>query len=62
MEFDCCGFVFKEKSMNARRFLTFVAAILVTVGQGLVFATDTAASAEALFASGSNPASSSSLS
>ena len=48
--------------MNARRFLTFLAAILVTVGQALVFATDTAASAEALFASGSNPASSSSLS
>ncbi len=31
--------------MYGRRFLTFTAAILITVGQTLIFATDTAASA-----------------
>lgn len=48
--------------MNGRRFLTFAAAILITVGQALVFATDTAASAEALLASGAIPAAASSVS
>ena len=31
--------------MNARRFLTLAAAILITAGQALIFAADTAASA-----------------
>ena len=47
--------------MNGRRFLTFLAATLITVGQTLIFATDTAASA-ALFASAANPAATSSVS
>jgi hypothetical protein len=37
--------------MNARRYLTLLAAILTTVGQALIFATDTAASAESVLAS-----------
>jgi hypothetical protein len=37
--------------MNARRYLTLLAAILTTVGQTLIFATDTAASAGSVLAS-----------
>ena len=32
--------------MNARRLLTFLAAIFITAGQTLIFAVDTAASAQ----------------
>ncbi len=37
--------------MYARRFLTLLAAVLITAGEALVLATDTAASAEAVLAS-----------
>ncbi len=47
--------------MNGRQFLTFVAATLITVGQTLVFATDTAASADALLGAVANPAPASSV-
>ena len=42
--------------MTPRRFLTFLAAILITLGQTLIFVTDTAASAEAVLASAAQPA------
>ncbi|HEV7432071.1 MAG TPA: hypothetical protein VGN77_03445 [Steroidobacteraceae bacterium] len=45
--------------MNIRRFLTFTAALLLTLGQTLVFVVDTAASAEAVLASNANLAQSS---
>jgi len=45
--------------MTARRTVTFLAAILITLGQTLIFAADTAASAEAMLASVANPAQSS---
>lgn len=32
--------------MQTRRFLTFLAAVLITLGQALIFAADTAASAQ----------------
>jgi hypothetical protein len=43
--------VFKEKFMNARRYLTLLAAILTTAVQTLIFVADTAASAESVLAS-----------
>jgi hypothetical protein len=52
-------FVFEEKFMTARRLLTSLAAILITLGQTLIFAADTAASAEAMLASVANLAQSS---
>jgi hypothetical protein len=45
--------------MTIRRFLTFLAAILITAGQTLIFVADTAASAEAVLASVANHAQSS---
>ena len=45
--------------MTARRSLTFLAAILITLGQTLIFAADTAVSAEAMVASAANLAQSS---
>jgi hypothetical protein len=51
MEVTSSNFVFTEKFMNARRYLTLLAAILTTVGQTLIFVTDTAASAESALAS-----------
>jgi hypothetical protein len=36
--------------MNTHRFLSLLAAALITVGQAIVFATDTSASSEALAA------------
>jgi hypothetical protein len=47
---------FKENPMNTRRFLTFLAALLITWGQALLFAADTAASAELVLASVAIPA------
>jgi hypothetical protein len=38
--------IFEERTMNAHRIYAFLAAILITVGQTLIFATDTAASAQ----------------
>jgi hypothetical protein len=37
--------------MQARRYLAFLAAILITVGQAVIFAADTAASAQSADAS-----------
>jgi len=48
--------------MTTRRFLTFLAAILITVGQTLIFVTDTAASAESVLASVATQAQSSGVS
>lgn len=47
--------------MNGHRFLSFLAAALITVGQTLVFATDTAASADALLGAVANLAPASSV-
>ncbi len=51
MEVALFNLVFKEKFMNAHRYLTLLAAILTTVVQTLIFVADTAASAESVLAS-----------
>ena len=51
MEVALFNLVFKEKFMNARRYLTLLAAILTTAVQTLIFVADTAVSAESVLAS-----------